>query len=203
MKISTACQAALVAASALAVLAPTQSFAAEAPACTAENIAYLDAQDKQEDATADAFAARQAYDRTVADQKALDDTAEVGRNLYEAAGGLVEWSMYKKLYEAAERRDPAGVADAAVAEADAAQKAIDAGIPDHAKGRNPFIEDDMKNLIAQLRSKAEEARKMTAAPNPDGLRHEVATTITAQTEADKAVRPARDAYRECLANTDS
>ena len=53
MKISTTCRAALVAASALAVLAPTQAFAAETPAWTTENIAYLDTQDKQNEAKED------------------------------------------------------------------------------------------------------------------------------------------------------
>ncbi|MFD7860445.1 hypothetical protein ACFV6B_40155 [Streptomyces microflavus] len=63
MKISTTCRAALVAASALSILAPTQALAAEAPACTTENIAYLNSQDKQEDAEAKVGSAQRAYDR--------------------------------------------------------------------------------------------------------------------------------------------
>jgi len=44
VQISTTCRTALVAASALSVLAPTQALAAEVPACTTENIAYLNSQ---------------------------------------------------------------------------------------------------------------------------------------------------------------
>ncbi|NEE36555.1 hypothetical protein G3M53_65530 [Streptomyces sp. SID7982] len=204
MKISTACRAALVAASALTVLAPTQSFAAEAPACTTENIAYLDAQDKQEDAESDAVAARRAYDQAAADQQTLDDTAAKGYDLYQAARGLVEFDAAKKVHDAAERGDSAGVADAAVAEADAAQKALDAGVPDHVIDDSPFIEAEMKGLITQLRAKAEDARKVAGpVPNLNGLRHDVATKLSAQADAIKAVRPARDAYRDCLAKANA
>ncbi|WP_405658235.1 hypothetical protein OG379_00935 [Streptomyces sp. NBC_01166] len=78
MKISTTCRATLGAASALAVLSPGQALAAEAPACTAEDVAYLDAQDKQEDAEADADAAQRAYDAAKEDQAKLDTTGPPG-----------------------------------------------------------------------------------------------------------------------------
>ncbi len=60
MKISTAYRSAIVAACALAILVPAQASAADAPACATENVAYLRAQDKQEDAETQTTAARQA-----------------------------------------------------------------------------------------------------------------------------------------------
>lgn len=82
MKIRTAGAAALVAASVLAALAPSQAFAApQAPPCTKKNIAYLDAQDRQEDAEAKVTAAEKALDRARADRETLNKTARIGVQL--------------------------------------------------------------------------------------------------------------------------
>ncbi|MFF2655562.1 hypothetical protein [Streptomyces sp. NPDC058045] len=211
MKITTVARAALVGASTLAVLSPLQATAAEAaPGCTEKNIAYLDSQDQQEDAEAKVTTTQQALDQATADRATLDQTAEVGYKLFRSFNsgrlGYVyansEPVMQKAgaLYDAAEKHDPAATADAAVAEADAAQKAIDAMSDDDKKATHPLLLDSVRDWIKELRSKAEAARKATAAPDVEKRQAELDTAIADKEKAAKAVRPARDAYRDCLAN---
>ncbi|MFH8343018.1 hypothetical protein [Streptomyces sp. AM6-12] len=208
MKISIACRTVLVAACALAALAPSQAFAAQAPGCPKKNIAYLDAQNREEDAGAKVTAAQQAYDQAKSDRAKFEQTAKAGDDLLGAFMDMRTGSGYagvkpvaaelKKLLDATGKYDRAATADAARAEADAAQKAIDA-MTDNDKGNDFAQVEQAKYLIKELRSKAEAARAATTAPDVEKRKSELDTAVSEKKDADNAVRPARDAYRECLA----
>lgn len=213
MKISTTYRAALVAASALSILAPTQALAAEAPACTTENIAYLNSQDKQEDAEAEVATAQRAYDRAKEDREAFDDVKHAAYGLalpfggVESSEGKAAFHSVKKVRQAADRLDAAATADAAVAAADAGQKAYDS----MTDGEKRAVDRDARHrggnevpeLIMELRSQAEAVRKATTAADVEARRTDLDTAVSEKAEADKEVRPARDAYRDCLVKSDS
>ncbi|MEV2248070.1 hypothetical protein [Streptomyces sp. NPDC049970] len=78
MKISTTYRAAL------SILAPTQALAAEAPACTTENITCLDSQDKPEDSEAKVASAQRAYDRARDDRAAFGQVRSTANDLFNA-----------------------------------------------------------------------------------------------------------------------
>ncbi|MEU8990419.1 hypothetical protein AB0C98_28950 [Streptomyces sp. NPDC048558] len=193
-----------MAVSVLAALAPSQAFAApQAPPCTKKNVAYLDAQDRQEDAEAKVTVAEKALDQARADRAKLDkaagfgdqlvaymqrsDSSKVRNAVYSVHGGAYE------LHNAASKHDPVATADAAVKLADATDKALtDAGVKDTPEGRN------MRAGTTKLRTLAEDARKATEAPNVETRQSELDTARSELTDAAKTVRPARDAYRDCL-----
>ncbi|MGW1203506.1 hypothetical protein [Streptomyces cyaneofuscatus] len=213
MKISTTCRAALVAASALSILAPTQALAAEVPVCTTENIAYLNSQDKQEDAEAEVATAQRAYDRAKEDREAFNEVRHTAYSLARSFAGVqspegqAAFRSADEVYEASERLDASATADAAVAAADAGQKAYDSLNEQEKDEANRRAEESLKgevpDLIVQLRSEAEVVRKATTAADVDARRTDLDTAVSEKAEADKEVRPARDAYRDCLAKADS
>ncbi|MFF8610926.1 hypothetical protein ACF06X_34025 [Streptomyces sp. NPDC015346] len=205
MKIRTTAVSVLVAASALAALAPSQAFAApQAPPCTKKNIAYLDAQNDHEDAEAKVTAAEQALDRARADRAKVDRLGESGDRLYQVlklGDGLREKRPLDavvadeliELGKAVGKHDPVASADAAVKLADATEKEIKAdGAQDTVGG------EAAADVIKTLRSRAEEARSATEAPNVEARQADLDAARTEMTKAAKAVRPARDAYRNCL-----
>ncbi|MEV2248069.1 hypothetical protein [Streptomyces sp. NPDC049970] len=104
------------------------------------------------------------------------------------------------VYEAAKRLDAAATADAAVAEADAGQKALDSMTEgdtlEPAEGRRAEV---ASRLIRQLRTDAERVRKATTAKDVEARKTDLDTAVSEKADADKGVRPARDAYRDCLA----
>ncbi|MFC9248939.1 hypothetical protein ACFT7S_34380 [Streptomyces sp. NPDC057136] len=204
VKISTTTKAVLLAASAMAVLAPSQAVAAEVPACTTENVAYLDAQDKQEDADPKIRAAEVALDEAKADRATLDEAQKRGEaehgffhNMTRGKYPDVLLPELKNLKDAVERHDATGTADAAVAMADALDKASDTAKADGAASSG--VVELMKEGVTDLRTVAEKARKATKAGDVEARKGDVDTAIADKAEADKSVRPARDAYRDCLA----
>ncbi|MFG2981353.1 hypothetical protein ACGFYQ_08840 [Streptomyces sp. NPDC048258] len=204
MKIRKTATAALLAASALAVLAPSQAFAApQAPPCTKKNIAYLDAQNHQEDAEAKVTAAEQALDRAKADRAKLDRLARLGEALDNALSRdgsdrtrSVAYTIHPEqsvLAEAVWKHDAAASADAAVKLADATEKALkDEG------EQNGYGARLAGGYVKSLRADAETARSATEAPNVEARQADLDTARTELTKAAKAVRPARDTYRDCL-----
>ncbi|MFF5447066.1 hypothetical protein [Streptomyces sp. NPDC012888] len=205
MKIRTAATAVLVAATALTALAPSQAFAApQAPPCTKKNIAYLDAQNHHEDAEAKVTAAEQALDRARADRATLDRTGDLGRHLQNKLTGgprqssdvaTATMSEYYALEDAVEKHDAVATADAAVKLADTTDKAIKA-IKDEDMQRH--IQEKAERPAKLLREQAEKARSATEAPNVEARQADLDAARAELTKAAKAVRPARDSYRNCL-----
>ncbi|WP_432121515.1 hypothetical protein [Streptomyces sp. S1] len=205
MKIRASRAAALVAVSVLTALAPSQAFAApEALPCTKENIGYLDAQNTQDDAEARVTAAEQALDRARADRATLDRAAAMGQDILEnlrslggddgaAAANATETEKFL-LSRAALERDPAATADAAVALADAVDKAL---VDYNVEGNTATL---VREKTSDLRTHAETVRKATEAPHIEARQSDLDRARTEQTEAHGKVRPARDAYRTCLDN---
>ncbi|MFD5109022.1 hypothetical protein [Streptomyces cinereoruber] len=204
MKIRTTVTTALVAAAALAALAPSPAFAApQAPPCTKKNIAYLDAQNHHEDAEARVTRAEQALDRAKADRAKVERVGELGKRLHDAlisgqgatdasrkVAGRID-SEYSALLNAVWKYDAVATADAAVKLADATDKAIkDQGAQDET-----YVAGEYAKM---LRTEAEKARSATEAPNVEAHQAELDAARTELTKAAKAVRPARDAYRNCL-----
>ncbi|MCT7352980.1 hypothetical protein N4P33_12470 [Streptomyces sp. 15-116A] len=204
MKIRTTATAGLLAATALAALAPTQAFAApQAPPCTKKNIAYLDAQNQHEDAEAKVTTAEQALDRARSDRAKVDRLGNLSEGLYRTlASGRTTESVYvasdvnrerNTLSDAVDKHDAVAAADAAVKLADATEKAMtDRQVPHDA------LRNEAEKYIKELRSAAEEARSATEAPNVEARQADLNAARTELTKAAKAVRPARDAYRNCL-----
>jgi hypothetical protein len=202
VKIRISAAAVLVAASVLTALAPSQAFAApQAPPCTKKNIAYIDAQDRQEDAEAKVTAAEPAAERARADSATLDRAAAAGDYVINHLNAYPDMTITFNSTElrfhlqgAARAHDPAATADAAVKLADAAEKVLtDAKI-------TKDVDHIAYKYLAGLRSAAEDARKATEAPNVEARQSDLNAARAKVTEAAKKVRPARDAYRNCLDN---
>ncbi|MFJ7497890.1 hypothetical protein ACIQZB_43785 [Streptomyces sp. NPDC097727] len=213
MKISTVYRVTLVAACALAALSPSQAFAAQSPGCPKKNIAYLNAQDNQEDAGAKVLAAQQALNKARNDRDRLDRIVDTGDQLkdvfYSVRPYVTDYTdddvkRIEPLGGAADKvvmasdDSPRALGAAAAKEADLAQKAVD-GLSDQAKKSNPELQPTAQELIKRLREDAEAARKMDSFPAIDARQAELDTAVKEKTDADNAVRPARDAYRDCLA----
>ncbi|MFE9637051.1 hypothetical protein [Streptomyces sp. NPDC006463] len=204
MKIRTTAAAALLAASALAALAPSQAFAApQAPPCTKKNIAYLDAQNHHEDAEAKVTAAEQALDRAKADRAKVDRLAELGEaldNVLTRDGSdrarSVAYKIHPEQYVLAQavwKHDAVASADAAVKLADATEKELKDQGAQGTLGGNRAGE-----YVKVLRADAEKARSATEAPNVEARQADLDAARAELTKAAKAVRPARDTYRDCL-----
>ncbi|MGW1123846.1 hypothetical protein [Streptomyces sp. NPDC002526] len=205
MKIRASRAAALAAASVLTALAPSQAFAApQAPPCTKENIAYLDAQNTQDDAEAKITAAEQALDRARADRATVSEAQEKASAIREYVRSFHDGKSPVPLYKVADEfyalssadleHDPAAAADASVAVADGVDKAI-VGVD--------IREDEaaqVRSMTSDLRTYSETVRKATEAPNVEARQRDLDKARTEQTTAHSKVRPARDAYRTCLDN---
>ncbi|MFD0169257.1 hypothetical protein ACFVJH_34805 [Streptomyces decoyicus] len=205
MKISTACRAALLAACALTVLAPTQALAAQSPACPNKAVAYLNAQDKQEDTEAAVDTAQRAYNEAKDDQAKLGKTVDTGGKLLRTFHDIhvdsrPVYDAIIKLDKAAQSGDAAATADAAVAEADAAQKVLD-GARQANSPHEEMARTSAKGLIERLRSDAETARKAILAKDVPARKTALDKAISDKAAADKDIRPKRDAYRDCLAKS--
>ncbi len=150
------------------------------------------------------------YDQAKDDRATLDKTANTGENLLEVSLRLASRGSdfdYRplvdpvhKLSDAANRHDSTATADAAETVADAAQKSL-AGMKPSNNQQHKAGARDVRNGIARLRSGAEAAQKATSAKDVEARKADLDKAISAETDADKAVRPARDAYRDCLAKT--
>ncbi|MFJ8677596.1 hypothetical protein [Streptomyces sp. NPDC093589] len=109
---------------------PHPGLAAQSPACPNKAVAYLNAQDKQEDTEAAVDTAQRAYNEAKDDQAKLDKTVDIGGKLLRTFHDIYvnsrpAYDAISKLDKAVQSADTAATADAAVAEADAAQKALD------------------------------------------------------------------------------
>ncbi|MEW2297235.1 hypothetical protein ABZ719_31800 [Streptomyces sp. NPDC006743] len=201
MKIRPAATAALVAASALAALAPSQAFAApQAPPCTKKNIAYLDAQNHHEDAEAKVTASEQALDRAKADRAKVDHLGKLAEGLE----NRLRWERSERSLRVADKiQSEQSVLDEAVWKHDAVASAEAAVKLADATDRAFKDEGDTEGHVATehvkaLREGAEKARSATEAPNVEARQADLDAARTELTKAAKAVRPARDAYRDCL-----
>ncbi|MFF5442142.1 hypothetical protein [Streptomyces achromogenes] len=204
MKTKVSAAAALIAASVLTALAPAPALAApQAPPCTKKHIAYLDAQNAQEDAEAKVSAAEQALDRARADRAELDKATAAGEALiyylvYEAKGRAREadhhWISVAlgTLKDAAGKHDPAATADAAAEMANIAEKTF--------TDANVSKSDKAYTRLKALRATVEPARNATEAPNVEGRQSDLDAARAELTDARQKARPARDTYRKCLAN---
>lgn len=205
VKIRAVGLAAVVAASALAAFAPSQAIAApQAPPCTKKNIAHLDARDNQEDAEANVTAAEQALDRARTDRATLKRAADIGtaahdemRNRRAEFRSAADMTINEKyaLVDAADQEDPAATADAAVKLADAIDKALA-----ERKVTGEEYDSFARFHLKSIRSAAEDARKAAEAPNFGARQSDLDKARAEVTDSIKKVRPARDAYRNCLDN---
>lgn len=188
----------------MAILAPSQAaFAADAPACTTENIAYLDAQDRQEDADPKLREAEAALEKAKQDRQAVDSTRYLAESVYgnindsgtqKYAGPVRE--AYQTLQDAAAKYDGVATADAAVAMANAADDAIAKADSDG------LLRDGDKEFLGKgnrlLRTSSEHARKAATGADVEARQTDLDAAKANKVEAGKGVRPARDAYRDCL-----
>ncbi|HEY8982462.1 MAG TPA: hypothetical protein VIU15_23100 [Streptomyces sp.] len=212
MRPHTAVRAAVTTAILLLAAPAGVAHADEPPACAAENLAWLDAEDQAAAQSEELDAAKAALADAQRDADTLTRVTNTLGTLVEAFRTPRTYDLFKltladlsRLYKphsdarlAASQRNAAGVADAVQQGADVAQRLYDA-VPSNISGS--VQGSHVKYFIDNTKKAVAEARDAVLAAEVPARTDAVNQAQEDLTLAIDAVTPARAAYKTCLQNT--